>query len=1137
MAIRIALHHRTEYHFDRPVNLAPHLIRLRPAPHTRTPVHQYSLKVEPEEQFLNWIQDPFGNFISRIVFPEKTRKLTIEVNLVADMVTINPFDFFVEEHASYYPFNYEAQVKKELTPYFEIKEEGPHLKEFMQQVRQAGLGLDATLAMADDGIDKTNKVDSKGKLKPHIVHFLVALNHFLRDHIDYTIRMEPGVQTCEQTLEKQLGSCRDTGWLLVQILRQLGLAARFVSGYLVQLKSDQKSLDGPSGPEADFTDLHAWAEVYIPGAGWVGLDPTSGLFAGEGHIPLACTPDPVSAAPIVGATDKCKVEFKFENEVFRIHEDPRVTLPYSDQQWQAIRDLGHEVDRRLEVSDVRLTMGGEPTFVSIDDMDSPQWNTAALGEHKLQRAQDIFLRIRDSFASNAVLHYGQGKWYPGEQLPRWAFTCAWLKSGKPTWKHPELLADPTQPLGHGIEQANRLMQRIAMQLEIDRRNIVSAFEDMPYYLWKEGTLPDNVSVEDNRLKDKLERARLRKVFDQGLDAEVGLALPCAFDESENTWQSNRWKFRRQQMYLIPGDSSMGYRLPLDSLLWEPEEKRQKLIEKDPFDVFDHPPEMRDRLHLIRDPSLEPWHEEVISQQSADATEDERDHPLIRTALCVEPRNGLLHVFLPPLTRLEHFLDLINAIEAAALELKYPVILEGYEPPQDPRLQRIQVTPDPGVIEVNIHPSSSWDELVSNTTLLYEQARLARLGTEKFMLDGRHSGTGGGNHITLGAADPSDSPMLRRPHLLRSLLTYWQHHPALSYLFSGLFIGPTSQSPRVDEARDDALYELGIAFSEMTRDDSPSPWMVDRLLRNLLVDITGNTHRAEFCIDKLYSPSGPTGRLGLVEFRGFEMPPHAQMSLMQALLLRAMVARFWDQPYDHKPVRWGTELHDRFMLPHFVERDMLDVMDDMRRAGFAFDNAWLAPFLEFRFPRYGVINIDDIELELRFAIEPWNVLGEEVTATGTARYVDSSVERLQIRVRGMTEGRHVVTCNGRRVPLRNTGTRGEFVGGVRYKAWHPPSGLHPTIVSQAPLVFDIVDDWNDASLGGCTYHVAHPGGRSYETFPVNANEAESRRLARFLQLGHGGGKVEIPEESINPDFPLTLDLRRRPLNTTRHGETP
>jgi uncharacterized protein (DUF2126 family)/transglutaminase-like putative cysteine protease len=1104
MTIRVALHHKTKYKFDRRINLAPHVIRLRPAAHARTPIHGYSLHILPKEHFINWMQDPFGNYQARIVFPEKSDFLSVEVEVIADMTVINPFDFFVEESAEFFPFTYDKELQSELLPYLEVKEEGEKLVEWLASFKDS--------------------IKEQEELK--INDFLVRVNQKLEKDIDYTIRMEVGVQDCETTLSKALGSCRDSAWLMVQVFRHLGIAARFVSGYLVQLTADVKSLDGPSGTEKDFTDLHAWCEVFIPGAGWIGLDPTSGLFAGEGHIPLACTPNPSSAAPISGATDKCEVEFEFSNEVVRILEDPRVTKPYTEEEWHGINVLGQAVDNDLDTLDVRLTMGGEPTFVSVDDMESEQWNTAALGEDKLALSKSLLLRLRNSFAKGGLLHYGQGKWYPGEEVPRWALGCFWRTDGKVLWKNDALLARIDKDYGVQRKDARRFLQTLCQALQVPMSYIISAFEDAGHYLVQELELPDNIDLFKEDLSSDLERKRLAKLLKQGLTNACGFVLPLEWRSGNSHWASCKWPLRSSRLISIPGDSPLGLRLPLHSLPYASEQEQYRPVE-DPF------------ASKMTEPK-------TVNRAPKEMT------TLIRTALIVEPRDGRLFVFLPPLQSFDDYVNLINAIEETAEKLSLPVILEGYEPPSDPRLKVFKITPDPGVIEVNIHPSKSWSELVEKTTVLYEEARLCRLGTEKFMLDGRHTGTGGGNHVTIGGASAVDSPILRRPDVLQSLITFWQHHPSLSYLFSGMFIGPTSQAPRVDEGRDEILYELEVAFKQVPEGVVDQPWLVDRIFRNLLIDITGNTHRAEFCIDKLYAPGPASGRLGILEFRGFEMPPHARMSLVQMLLIRALIARFWKEPYKHKLVRWGTELHDRFMLPHYIWADIKEVVEDLQQHGYPFQLEWLAPFEEFRFPHYGRVQIDHIEMELRWAIEPWHVLGEEISQQGTTRYVDSSVERLQVRLSGVTDERYVLTCNGRRVPLRFTGRKGEYVAGVRYRAWQPPSALHPTIGVNVPLVFDLIDTWNGLSVGGCTYHVSHPGGRPYDEFPVNAFEAESRRINRFWDFNHTPGVIPPRVPSVPPnqqdayrkfashnlgprpmtppaeepanDYPYTLDLR-------------
>ncbi len=1073
MTIRVAINHITEYRFDRPITLHPHVVRLRPSPHCRTAIESYSLKVSPTNHFLNWQQDPFGNYLARYVFPEKTRELLIHVELIADLTVINPFDFFLEENAETIPFQYESQLRRDLDPYLEVKENGPLLTQWLAQVDRS---------------------------KTPTVNFLVALNQRLMADVGYLIRMEPGVQSCEQTLSTHSGSCRDSAWLMVQVLRHLGLAARFVSGYLVQLKSDQKSLDGPSGPAEDFTDLHAWAEVYLPGAGWIGLDATSGLFAGEGHIPLACTPDPISAAPVTGATERAEVTFHFENSVTRIFEDARVTKPYTDTQWRKVEKLALKIDQQLALDDVRLTMGGEPTFVSIDNMDGAQWNTEALGDEKRKLADSLFWRLKKHYAPQGLMHIGQGKWYPGEQIPRWALSLYWRKDRKPLWLDERLLANESSLGQQPATAGKEFVDALAMQLGLSPELVVPGFEDVGYYLWKEGQLPENLDPGNNKLDDPLERARFRRLFATGLTATVGYALPLKWqtiNEQQGRWRSSRWPFRSQHMLLVPGDSPMGLRLPLNSLPWQQPNPLEFDAEADPF---------------------APVSAELTSLDAVESKE------VIHTALCVQVRAGHLYVFMPPQTEFDIYTLLLAKIEATAKQLEMPVIIEGYEPPSDSRVQVLQVTPDPGVIEVNVHPASNWDELTEIAESVYAQARECRLGTEKFMLDGRHSGTGGGNHITLGGVTPMDSPFLRRPDLLKSLIIYWQNHPSLSYLFSGLFIGPTSQSPRVDEARDDNLYELEMALARIPAGDVEQPWLVDRLLRNFLVDLTGNTHRAEFCIDKLYSPDSAGGRRGLVEFRAFEMPPHERMGLVQILLIRGLIAMFWRRPYDRPLVRWGTELHDKFMLRHFIDADFQTVIDDLCKSGYYFERAWFDAFMEFRFPRIGGVNVAGLELQLFAALEPWHVLGEESSTQGTSRFVDSTLERIQVTLDNATSNRYIVTCNGRKVPLRNTGTRGRQVAAVRYKAWEQPSSLHPSVAPHNPLVFDVIDVDNQRSLGGCTYYVSHPGGRNYDSFPVNAAEAEARRHARFWEIGKTQGRIRIPPDEQHPEQPLTLDLR-------------
>ena len=1110
MSIRIGLTHRTSYSYDRPINMGPQVIRLRPAPHCRTPIVSYSQKITPADHFINWQQDPFGNYLARIVLPEKTRGFSVEIDLVADMIAINPFDFFLEDSVQTTPFTYDEETEHQLRPYLQSSIHGPAFDVFLKQAKQIW-----------------ERGDAKGQ---STVDTLVLLNQLVEQRVGYVIRMEPGVQTPEETLTIGKGSCRDSSWLLVNIFRQLGVAARFVSGYLVQLTADQESITGPSGPTEDFTDLHAWVEVYIPGAGWVGLDPTSGLFAGEGHIPLAATPAPSAAAPISGGLEPCEVEFDFEMKVERLIDPPRHSKPLTEAQSEQINIAGRKVDEILEAGDVRLTMGGEPTFVADTNRDAGEWTTDAVGPTKRVYADKLIHRLKDKFAPNGLLTHGQGKWYPGEPLPRWAFALYWRTDGEPMWRNTDLIQKEDDPAKYGAEEAELLAKTIATRLDLRADCAQALYEDPAEIIMGEATLPINIDPEDPKLKKSEERRTLARAFEQGLGQPKAFVIPLQSQQALNNqgrmfkWMTEIWQSRRGKLFLVPGDSPAGFRLPLKSLPDLDPVLYPGLIQIDPFDIGgqnEPPPALPTSIR----------HQYSVSETAKKrgvpdhAPEREFIQPGVRTAMSIEHRDGHICVFLPPVYSAEAFLDLICAVEEAASMTGLPVRLEGYPPPTDPRISEIKVTPDPGVIEVNVQPTSNWDDLSDLTRTLYEDARHCGLDASSFLVNGRPTGSGGGAHIVLGGASPNDSPFLRRPDLLGSIIRYWQNHPSLSYFFAGTFIGPTSQAPRIDEARHDSLYEMQLALKQLPPESQTAPpWLVDRVLRHLLTDVTGNTHRSEICIDKLYSPDGPTGRLGLVEFRAFEMPPHPEMNLAQQLLIRALIAWFWNTPYtnDLKPL--GTDLNDRFMLPSFLQADLYSVLREVSEGtGVRLDPSWFDAHLEFRFPWIGKVDYDGVEIELRHALEQWNVLGEEGAVGGTARFVDSSLERIQVSITGDLRHRELL-CNGISMPLTKAPIGNSQVCGVRFRTWLPASCLHPTISPHGPLTFDLYDGRMGRSIGGCTYFPTHPGGRNFETRPVNALEAEGRRIASFDPNGHTIGTFVPRRIEQDPRFRTTLDLR-------------
>lgn len=1096
--MRLLIQHHSRYTYPRPTALGPQVIRLRPASHAKATIETYSLRIE-QDCIVHWQQDPSGNRIARVTFREGqlVDSFDIQVELAVDIRPVNPFDFYVDDRVEKVPFRYPAETQRDLLPFLATDAEavkgGPLLEEFLASLPKDG----------------------------PTVPLVVEVNRLINERIRYVIREEAGLWTPEETLANGRGSCRDSAVLLIAALRSRGLGARFVSGYLVQLKDEGMIPNQPKGVGQDVADLHAWAEVYLPGAGWVGLDATSGLLCGEGHIPLACTAHPPFAAPIEGTSSVAASSVGFSMAVSRLGHEPRPTEPYAEEVWQALLTAGDALDARLAAQDLALTMGGEPTFNARDQGGLPEWNEDALGPSKWTMGLHLAGELRDRLAAGGVLLHRQGKLYPGESMPRWALEIIGRRDGKPL-VGPSIapgLAAPT------LDDARALAEAIARRLGLEGF-VQPAFEDPWRFFQDEASLPVDIDPLKADLTDPEERRRLTRVLAHGLTREVGYVIPLT--RAGASWASERWIFRRGQLFLLQGDSPIGLRLPLRSLA----EADAPKVAEEPYSPRDPrlPPE--DNEEAARPGEGEDERQarlaSAVSARASQPTLSEDAFPAtVRTALAVEAREGSLFVFLPPLPRAADFIDLVTVIEEAAREVSRPFLLEGYPPRPSPELLRFAVTPDPGVLEVNIPPSSGSRAYAGLLETVFDAALHAGLHSEKYLLDGRMAGSGGGNHLTLGGPTPLASPFLRRPDLLASLITFIQHHPSLSYMFTGLFVGPTSQAPRVDEARHDALYELEIALERAfaARGEAPPPWLSDILFRHLLVDVAGNTHRAELCLDKLFSPDSPHGRQGLIELRAFEMPPHPRMAVAQMLLIRGLITAFAEAPYQGALVRFGPTLHDRYLLPFYLWRDFEEVLAFLAARGLPLPAEAYRPFVDLRCPKVGEITAGDVHLEVRNAIEPWHVLGEEMSAGGTSRYVDSSMERVEVRVSGFIPERHQVLVNGQHLPLRPTGTAHEQVGGVRFRAWAPPHSLHAHIGVHHPLRFDVLDRWGKRSMGACSYHVWHPEGRAFQGAPLTRFEASARRAQRFTVEGQAPWPIEPIPAASHPDAPYTLDLRR------------
>ena len=1082
---RIALRHCIHSRFDRPVALSTHWLRLRPAPHTRGRLTAFSLRVEPALHFLNWVRDPFENHLARLDLPEPVTHMVVEVEIIAELAAVNPFDFLLDADAVRHPFRYPPQLARELAPYLSPVACGDATGRWVSHLER---GPVATL----DRLEQVNR----------------AVNQQFRVHDDPDPL--PGPVDLEQVVGTGAGSSWELAWLLTVALRSLGLAARFCSGYRVILVE--------SGP--DHAEHCAWSEVYLPGAGWVGLDPAAGVFTGECHVPLATAPEPSRVGPLLGYREACEEQCSSSVDVQRlVPESP--DSPATGGAWRRVMvAAARTVDDSLREQGLELAQGVRLAFCRDNARDRPEWSTAAPGADKWRAALALGRSLRDALLPGGVLQLGQGEWYGGEALPRWQLRCIARKDGVPMWSNAERQDGPAGEAPPDTDAARDVVvagfaRRLSATLGLGEECWIAARDDVLHRAWAEAPqeLP-RPSAEV--LRDPKARRRLSREL-SATDRTVGYVLPLAWDHGSDCWRTAPWPTRRGQLTLLPGDSAIGYRLPLNEL----PVGQAGLREQEPPAPF------------WREPPALPMPQPAVAAGGAPATPG--------TALCLEHRDGILFVFLPPCPSAERYQALVAAAERAAADAPLPVLLEGYLPPPDPRLRTVQLEPEVGTLEVTLPASSTWDAVDRTVHTTCNRATELGLTTAIKEEDGSLRPLDRRAAWTLSGPTPGASPWLCRPSLLRSLLRYWQRHPSLSFLFAGGRVGPDSWAPRVDEGREDMLYELDVALERVPDGEVDTPWLIDRLLSHLVADPAGHPARAELRLDRLYPPGDDGARCGEVVVQAFAPPLDARLAGLQALLLRAVVAHVARRPEHASFIRWGTALHDRFMLPRVLRDDFRSVLEELRHGGHGLAEAWFQPYLDDMFPPLEAVRHGSLRLLLRPALEPWPVMAEEISGGGMARFIDPAMVRVEVELRGFTPGRHVVVCNGRRVPLQPAGVPGEAVAGVRCKVLNPPATLYPTVPPEDSLVFEVLDAWSGERLGGCTYYPPRPAGvAAAETgagprSPWDAASgppAERASAAPTMPTAGVSGYVEpladvppgtAPIAVVDPDFPYLLDL--------------